>query len=298
MPYPGTQVPAVVIAKYYAGAKINGTVFVGDTPFAGATIYAMDEYFGLPHDVGIVKNDGSFELHAPAGNITLHAFLENNDLGNRIEFNTTENPPITEDEALRAVQSNRSVKFQINYSSVDGMINGTENETKLTLKIKNENYNNIEYTQDVAKGEYAFKDLIPSTYRFIITNTTGVEIYNETTFLKPDNNTYNITCTYPPYSPKTINVTEADDNRTIVMKNSDKINLTLLDTDPGNYRWNLTSVNQSAWSLVDRFNSTWILSAKTVGNTSIVAVYEETNNTMNVTKRFAFNFIIEEKPEH
>jgi len=272
-------------------------MFVGDIPFVGATIYVMDDYVGLPHDVGVVQNDGSFSLYAPAGNITLRAFLGNNYLDSEIVFNTTENPTITEEEATRQVQSNRSVSFKLNMSSVDGMINGTENETKLTLKIKNEDYENMEYTTDIVNGNYSFKDLIPSTYRFTLTNTTGSILYNETTFLVPGNNTYNFTATYPPYQPKTIDLTDKDDNATMYLKKTDKINLSLPETNQEIYRWNLTSVNTSMWSLVDQFNSTWILSTKVVGNTSIEASYEEWNNSMNVSKKFTFNFIIDETPE-
>ena len=191
--YPVYFSTQVIITKYYEGARINGTVNIQGIPYVGAQVYVMDELIGIPHDFAIIGPDGSFSVIAPAGNITLMVAIGENRIDERV-FNTLENPPITEDEAMRFVDSKRNVSFSIMTSSVSGFfdLNTTESDLKFTIKGIN---TNIEKTMNITDVSYSFDNLIPDTYQFIITNSSGVELYKENKFLSPNNNLFNITIT-------------------------------------------------------------------------------------------------------
>jgi dolichyl-diphosphooligosaccharide--protein glycosyltransferase len=135
-PYYGSGRSAVVIAKYYEGAKINGSVeFKGEPLESQITVQKeipLPLYgVSLPIDHDKVETEnGTFNLIAPAGNITLQV-RRNTELGanafvmKTVTFNSESNPelfPITEEEAMRAKNSNyeRTVNITIEPAFIEG----------------------------------------------------------------------------------------------------------------------------------------------------------------------------------
>jgi len=173
--------PAVMIAKYYAGAKINGSVKVGNTNYDGCYVFVADEY-GIQHDYSIVNN-GKFNLIAPAGNITIYLGIK----GNVIEkYNIGE---IIEEQAMREVPFESDLSFEINNSFVQGNVSGL-NDTAI-LNITSTSYQGIGYSVNISNQPYRFENLIPDEY--LIEVSIGNEtLYQKTIFLKPNENIYNI----------------------------------------------------------------------------------------------------------
>jgi predicted secreted protein len=87
--------------------------------------------------------------------------------------------------------------------------------------------------------------------------------------------------TTPLYTPKTIYLTEQDNNSTKNVVGYDKVNLTLKDYGDGGYRWNITHIdgqilrldNTSTWGssgmLGDFGNDTWLFTAIKLGETTL-----------------------------
>jgi len=195
-PYSGARVPAVVIAKYYEGAKISGRVTVGnEIPYNGAEIIVYDEYASIPHDSSRIGFDSLYDIIAPAGEIELKIYVAN-ELLTEIRFNTTENPSITENEAMRFNEFNRTVDINIPYANISGSVNGT-NETELNLTLNNVDYSGITQNIETKNLTYSFNRLIPSHYQLIATNNAGIELYNQTRFIRPGDNMFNFTAIYP-----------------------------------------------------------------------------------------------------
>ncbi|RLF36994.1 MAG: hypothetical protein DRN08_00325, partial [Thermoplasmata archaeon] len=137
---------AVVIAKYYEGAYINGTVTFMDQPVnAQVVIQKNITHYGtnipIDHDKTNTTIDGYFSLIAPAGNITLqirrypelgiNAFQLKN-----VTFDSKDDPelaPISDDEAMRRPGTNyrRTLNITISPSHIEGYvyINKDNNET-------------------------------------------------------------------------------------------------------------------------------------------------------------------------
>jgi len=174
--------PQIMIAKYYEGAKITGDAFVDMVDYNGATVYVIDA-MGIPHDYDIIEN-GKFSVIAPAGNISLKLYMGLEYLG------AEQSITITEEEAMREIESNKTATLKVNFSSVDISINGL-NET-MTLNVTSLRYPIMQFTKEVFNGNYTIDSLIPDDYTFTITNTTGYIIYENTKFLKPNKNTYKI----------------------------------------------------------------------------------------------------------
>jgi dolichyl-diphosphooligosaccharide--protein glycosyltransferase len=117
-PYPGLNTSAVVIAEYYEGAFINGTVKLDKKPFAGAEAWVVDEN-GIPHDHRITDSEGKFSLIAPPGNITISIINEGLVIANQTFDKSGELAPITEAEARRNTKDfDRSIEFDISMASL------------------------------------------------------------------------------------------------------------------------------------------------------------------------------------
>ena len=173
--------PAVMIAKYYAGAKIDGTVKIGNTNYDGSSVFVVDEY-GIQHDYSIVNN-GKFNLIAPAGNITIYLGIKGNVLQ---KYNIGD---ITEEQGMREVPFESDISFDVNYSSIEGNITGL-NDTA-TLNITSTSYQGIGYSVNVSNQPYIFSNLIPDEY-LIKVSRGNMTLYTQTKFLKPNSNIYNI----------------------------------------------------------------------------------------------------------
>src|SRR4030042_6304654 len=114
-PYYGQGRSAVVIAKYYEGAFFNGSISCNNTPLPYVTVAILDDY-GFPHDNMATDENGSFNLLAPGGNITLIFSYANEVLLKSITFNSTSNTlysPVTDAEAMRLNGSQYSRNFSI-----------------------------------------------------------------------------------------------------------------------------------------------------------------------------------------
>ncbi len=124
---------AAVIAKYYAGAFINGTILFKDEPM-GAQIVVQKNItqYGteipVDHDQNITSN-GNFSVIVPAGNITLQV-RRNLELGDsafvlkNITFNKSDDSEysfFTDDEAMRMTDDySRYINISIEPASIEG----------------------------------------------------------------------------------------------------------------------------------------------------------------------------------
>jgi len=177
--------PYVVISKYYEGAKISGTIKVGDVPYSGSVVFVLDK-FGIPHD-GTIVSDGNVNLVAPEGNISLGLFIS----GELIAETNLESP-ITEEEATRQIDTNKTFSFDINMSSLAVLVSNV-NEQNLTLYITSRLFPSMSFTREnISNTTYFFDDLIPDIYDFVIESDLGVERYSGYRFIEPDENEYNI----------------------------------------------------------------------------------------------------------
>ena len=203
--------PAVVIAKYYEGAIIKGKVICKGQPLLSQVgIYKNASIWGnnisIIHDNTITDENGSFSLISPAGEIIIKVNIGNNIL-KEIVFNDKNSSiykPITEEEATRKTKNyTRNITIVIEPATIQGYIYNdinenksyeTENDTGIsnaTITIQDQYYGN-KYTVKTNKdGYYSVKNLTPSQYQITVT-LNGFEIYNESKFLKPGNNFYNI----------------------------------------------------------------------------------------------------------
>ncbi|HEC94767.1 MAG TPA: hypothetical protein ENI45_02235, partial [Thermoplasmatales archaeon] len=206
--------PAVVIAKYYEGAWLNCTVTCMGKPLRVAAA-VQKTTVGTPvtvkHDVGFTDSNGSFSLLAPAGNISLLLYLtsgRNEHVVKEIVFNSTTNPdyyPITEDEATR--RSNNYTRFlniTVNSSSLTGYVfddvNGNKSYDKgidtplpdVRIQLYDLVNGGTTFVVTNETGGYNVSNLLPSIYELVATYE-GFEIHtNETMFLAPDMNRYDI----------------------------------------------------------------------------------------------------------
>ena len=160
-PYYNTGRAAVVIAKYYEGAKLNGTVYFNGKPVnipskiaAQKQIFYTEDYSAyVNHDFTLLDENqaspGTFDIIAGAGSNL--AILRNLELDNpnyniepfvikQINFtgtNDSEYAPITEDDAMRRPGSNyeRVLNITIEPADVSGYVfddidnDGIYNET-------------------------------------------------------------------------------------------------------------------------------------------------------------------------
>lgn len=146
--------PAVVIAKYYEGAKINGTVTCMNKPMPYLFAIVRDDFKQVlqiktknmttgkteiinrtiektPHDYTFTDTNGNFSLIAPAGNITISIEVAVDQYHRyklkEITFNSTTDPelyPISEEEAMRmpGVDYNRTINITIDPANLKGII--------------------------------------------------------------------------------------------------------------------------------------------------------------------------------
>jgi dolichyl-diphosphooligosaccharide--protein glycosyltransferase len=223
---------AVVIAKYYEGAFINGSVtFMGNPVDAqiivvkNITLYETS--VPIDHDKVDTDATGNFSLIAPAGNITLqvrrypelgvpmlggNAFILKN-----VTFNApvdSELAPIKEDEAMRINGSNyeRIVNISIDPATIDGYVyldndDGGYNASidtplsdidvtlyEITDPTSQQPFNPYEGIplSTDENGYYNTSGLIPGFYRIIATTDDGYVIHLNDLPLYPGDNSYNM----------------------------------------------------------------------------------------------------------
>ncbi|MEM1514218.1 MAG: STT3 domain-containing protein [Candidatus Thermoplasmatota archaeon] len=179
--------PAVVIAKYYEGAKIEGKIVSDGEPLEGIKVVVRDDFkqllemkYGnqilnrtiekIPHDISFTDKNGKFSVIAPAGNITL-SFYANETLIKEIRFDGTDYHPISEEEATRVAYWVRDIgEINIEKGGVKGVIywdkdksgDYNEGDEKLQAKI-------IFDGKEVYANEYEFHKLLPISYTINVT---------------------------------------------------------------------------------------------------------------------------------
>ena len=177
--------PYVTISKYYEGASITGQVLVNYTGYLGSVVFLIDE-FGIPHDYDIVDEYGQYELISPPGNVTIALYTGQYEIETR-RFDI----PISEEEANWEEESTRQMYFLLNATNVDIFIEGL-NKTAI-LNITSTLYPDLKQSLNITNGNYRFSNLMSDSYKFDIVNETGYVLFSETQFLKPGDNSYNIT---------------------------------------------------------------------------------------------------------
>jgi predicted secreted protein len=85
----------------------------------------------------------------------------------------------------------------------------------------------------------------------------------------------------PTYTPKTVSITEQDNNTTVTLMAGDSVNLTLKDYGDGGYQWNITSIDDQMLRLDNTItwggsgmpgdfgNDTWIFTVLSGGKTTL-----------------------------
>jgi hypothetical protein len=204
-PYYSGSKSAVVIAKYYAGALINGSVYYnGELLNAQVVVQKNISHYGveipIDHDKTSTVN-GTFSLIAPEGNITIQirrypeldagAFALKN-----ITFNGVGDlAPITDEEAGRRGENyERFVNVTIDPASLEGFAyDNLDNHTSYNASIdtplpdievvvlgietfdpdtgqpQQYDYSNYNVTTTDNKGFYSVQGLKPGYYRVIAT---------------------------------------------------------------------------------------------------------------------------------
>jgi len=217
---------AAVIAKYYEGAYINGSVTFMGVPLSAQVVVQKNitHYGGLipiDHDQSSTDSNGNFSLIAPAGVVTLQ-IRRNTELGTNafvlknVTFsssNDSELAPISDDEAMRINGTNyeRLINITIDPANIDGYvyldkdnIDGYDISNDEPLSNVNVTLYEIQqFTNQGAsiikrarlttdeKGYYNFSGLMPGFYQ--VRTELGNFVVNEDIFtLRPGNNSYNI----------------------------------------------------------------------------------------------------------
>jgi len=198
--------PAVVIAKYYEGAQINGTLVSEGEPIAGArvtvqrNITIFNQSRAISHDSVFTDTEGHFSVIAPAGNISLSVTQgtgQNQVQIKTISFNQTgERAPITEDEAMRRGDWQRDIgTITIRKGSVEGIAywdkdgNSKYNASvdDLMSGVKVEVGGKTATTNN--RGEYRITSLLPDSYQMTVTED-GYDVTASTQVpVRPDETT-------------------------------------------------------------------------------------------------------------
>ncbi len=208
-PYYAEGKSAVVIAKYFEGAFFNGTISCNNTPLSFVTVAVLDEY-GFPHDYMATDENGSFNVLAPGGNITLLFSYANDVFLKSITFNSTTEllyGPVTDAEAMRRSNSQYSRLFDIdvNKSTLEGFVyqdNNNNNsydpsvDTPLPgIDVQLEDYYFGNIVQPVITdqdGYFIFRDLFPSKYNLSAVEGEYTLLNRQAVNVEPDANFYNI----------------------------------------------------------------------------------------------------------
>jgi dolichyl-diphosphooligosaccharide--protein glycosyltransferase len=207
---------AVVIAKYYEGAFLNGSISCNNTPLQSSDVaiprVALFDKYGIGHDYTFTDAQGNFSLIAPAGNITLQISYYSYSgelLLKYIIFNQTNNSlysPITDDEAMRrpGAQYQRNFTITINQSTVEGFVYNDNNNngsyepaidsplSGVTVQLKDELFSNqVDPVVTNATGHYIFNNLYPSTYNLSAVEN-GFTLHSKSIGVEPDHLFYNV----------------------------------------------------------------------------------------------------------
>ena len=210
--------PAVVIAKYYEGAVIEGTLQSDGEPIENIWVIVRDDFkqtlqleYGdrwlnrtiekIPHDRVLTDENGHFKVIAPAGNITL-AFYSGNVLLKEITFNKTGKfAPISEEEATRVKHWKRDIGIiNIEKGGIkgivfwdkdrDGKYNASVDEPlKATVQIGDKKITTG------ANGKFEVKKLLPKSYLLTVSKN-GYDTKRMSVVIRPNETIwYNVSLT-------------------------------------------------------------------------------------------------------
>ena len=205
---------AVVIAKYYEGAKINGTItFLDKVKDFGVVVQQNISHYGteipVDHDMNTSVN-GSYEVIAPAGEVRLqirrypelgqNAFVMTNVT---IGGNNSKYPAITEEEATRTAEDyQRQIDIEIPTASIKGYVYDNKDDTEsrynesvdtplegATVNILGYDafdpnqqtptaydFESIKETKTDANGYFNFSSLLPGYYQVTIRDADGFQL--------------------------------------------------------------------------------------------------------------------------
>lgn len=264
-PYYGSSRSAVIIAKYYEGAMINGTITYKNNPYDAQVVIRKDislyqNSLLVDHDKSNTQN-GTYDLIAPAGNITIEV-RKNTELGlnsfilKTITLNNTDNQtlsPITDDESMRKEGTNyqRTIDMDIDPAFVEGHIfdnkdNNTEYNKTVDFPLMNatitlteiakfsEEGTPIEFGESIEKttdenGYYNASDIMPGIY-FVRSTYNDFVIHEEYAFIYSNNNTYDIIKPKPSTVNGKIYFDENEDSSYTDSEEMNNVNVELLYT--------------------------------------------------------------------
>jgi len=174
-PYYNAGKSAVIIAKYYEGAFISGSISCNNTPLPYVYVVVFDK-FGIPHDNMFTDANGHFNLLAPAGNITLQ-IRRNIELGNNafilkdVTFDSTtdqELSPISDAEAMRKFGTNyeRIINISIDPANIEGYVYENEDDNETYNVSSDKPLSNVNITL------YEIEEFDPQTGQVVSPGTT------------------------------------------------------------------------------------------------------------------------------
>jgi len=221
---------AVVIAKYYEGAIINGTITFNGNPqdlqiVAQQNITQYATEIPVDHDKNISVN-GTYEILVPAGSCTLqlrryHELGVNAFILKNITFNEENTDPllspITEDEATRTGEYHRMVNILIEPGSIDGIVyeelgdaegyNASIDQPLANCDIvlypidsldpssgtpTAYDFDNLQQVVTDENGYYNASGLLPGYYQLIVLNDEGYQIENILLPINEGENTFDV----------------------------------------------------------------------------------------------------------
>jgi dolichyl-diphosphooligosaccharide--protein glycosyltransferase len=189
----------VVYIKYYEGAYLNGTVKTRlGQPVPGVRVTVADDY-GIPHDSQLTDENGTYNLLAPSGNVSVYAttggfgegeFAPFNVLTQREEITLNDtNIEISDDQVMRREIDDDgdgvwdyyiTWDFEIEPNVMDGKVfwdldddgvynqGNDENITAANIILYNLDKNLTYVSETQTDGSYNFTDLTPGTYNITV----------------------------------------------------------------------------------------------------------------------------------
>ncbi|MBU0497538.1 MAG: hypothetical protein KKC68_01155, partial [Candidatus Thermoplasmatota archaeon] len=189
-PYFNTRRSAVVIAKYYEGAYINGSVRFNDASYNCEVVIQKDisyfgTTFGIDHDSVSTDANGSFSLIAPGGEISVQ-LRRNTELGanafimKTITLNSTEDPlfaPISDEEAMRKGAFIRELgNITIEPARVTGIVYENLDNASESFNSSNDlPLSDVEVTLiEITEFDESGQPIDTGEFKILATNASGV----------------------------------------------------------------------------------------------------------------------------
>ncbi|MFO8078581.1 MAG: carboxypeptidase regulatory-like domain-containing protein, partial [Thermoplasmatota archaeon] len=233
---------AVVIAKYYEGAFINGSIlFQDETKDFEVVVQQNISHYGTTIPIDHDKNtsfNGSYEVLVPAGVINLQVrrypeLGENAFTVQNVTFNAMDSSslltPITEDEATRQSEYHRHINITITPGSLSGYVyENNDNESAYNASVDQPlanvtlsvygidaldpntgqptayDFTMIKTLTTDENGYYNTSDLLPGYYQFVATDKDGFQLENTLIPVYGENNTHDVAKPKPGAAEGTI----------------------------------------------------------------------------------------------